>query len=231
MTASSAELEVIVADRRDVADVVFLSLAQRDGGVLPGWQPGAHIALVVDGLVRYYSLTGDHTRRDRYEIAVRLDQKSTGGSQWIHDHVHSGSMLGIRLPRNNFPMVDAERYLFVAGGIGITPLYAMAIAASRAGSDWQLHYGAKSRATMVLLDELHDLIASTGVGSVLALPEDEVGLLPVDDFAEPRPGTQLYCCGPASLLDAVEDATYAWPADSIHVERYFPRQTPRHRPS
>lgn len=216
------DLHLVVAERVEAGRIVRLWLAQPDGTALPRWEAGAHLTLVVGELVRYYSLIGDPQRRDRYQIAVRLDAASSGGSRWIHQKLVPGARVGVRLPRNNFPLHPAQRYVFVAGGIGVTPLYAMAVEATRAGAPWELYYGASSRAEMVFLDELRELAASGG-GLVHALPHDENGPLPVADLVKPQPDTAVYCCGPVALMDAVEDATHAWPEGAVHVERYVPR--------
>lgn len=226
---SAAEMRLVVAERVESGPIVRLWLAHPAGGPLPGWEPGAHIALVLGDQMRYYSLAGDPRQRDRYQIAVRLDPDSTGGSRWVHEHLTVGVGVGVRLPRNDFPFQPASRYIFVAGGVGVTPLSAMAIVASRLGSPWELLYGAHTRSAMVFLDDLRELAESSGLGVVRALPQDEFGLLPVAELAEPRPDTAIYCCGPEPLLDAVEDATEAWPAGSVHIERYAPRRSPRRR--
>lgn len=214
------------------AGIVRLWLGHQDDSPLPAWQPGAHIAIVMElaGAVslRYYSLTADPAVRDRYELAIRLEDDATSGSHWIGDHLQVGSTVQIRLPRNNFPMHAADSYVFVAGGIGITPLLPMAIEASRRQVPWELLYGGRDRESMPFLPELRALAADSPQRAQLrVLPEPEFGVLPLEELETPRAGAHVFSCGPESLLDAVEDATVAWPDGTVHLERYAPRRTPR----
>jgi ferredoxin-NADP reductase len=125
----------------------------------------------------------------------------------------------VRGPRNNFPLVDSPRYLFIAGGIGITPILAMIRTAEAAGADWRLVYGGRRRASMAFLEEL----ARYG-DRVSIHPQDETGLLDLDSLlGAPEPDTLVYCCGPEALLAAVEQRCGAWPRRSLHVERFAPR--------
>ncbi|QYX81785.1 PDR/VanB family oxidoreductase [Streptomyces akebiae] len=209
---------VTVLSRKPAADgVTSLVLAPRDGVPLPRWQPGAHIDVVLPtGTVRQYSLCGPTAVTDCWRIAVLREPAGRGGSQWIHDEVREGSELRIRGPRNNFPLRKASRYLFVAGGIGITPLLPMIGEAYAAGAEWSLLYGGRSRASMAFLSEL------AGYGErVTVRPQDEYGLLDLaGHLGEPDPSALVYCCGPAGLIDAVEAHCATWPAGSLHVERF-----------
>jgi ferredoxin-NADP reductase len=126
-----------------------------------------------------------------------------------------GARLPVRGPRNHFPLVAAERYVFVAGGIGITPLLPMVAEAEQSGADWELFYGGRRRGSMAFLDEL-----SAYGDRVVLRPEDEYGLLDLATILQPRPGTAVYACGPEALLQAVEQHCAAWPPGSLHVERF-----------
>lgn len=209
---------VAVLSRQTAADgVVSLVLAPHDGVPLPPWQPGAHIDVVLPtGGVRQYSLCGPPAVNDRWRVAVLREPDGRGASQWIHDNVREGSELRIRGPRNNFPLRPAARYLFVAGGIGITPLLPMIAEAETAGADWSLLYGGRTRASMAFLPELE------GYGErVTVRPQDEYGLLDLGGhLGEPDPSALVYCCGPAGLIDAVEAHCATWPAGSLDVERF-----------
>ncbi|MFE7839069.1 PDR/VanB family oxidoreductase [Streptomyces sp. NPDC057474] len=209
---------VTVQFRRTVADgVVALELAPASSAPLPTWQPGAHIDVVLPtGVVRQYSLCGAARDPDRWRIAVLREPDGRGGSQWIHDHVQEGDDLRVRGPRNNFPLKPATRYLFVAGGIGITPLLPMIAEAEAAGDDWSLLYGGRTSASLAFLPELD------GYGErVTVRPQDEYGMLDLAGFlGEPDPSTLVYCCGPAGLIDAVEAYCATWPAGSLNVERF-----------
>jgi ferredoxin-NADP reductase len=217
-TSSDWTAEVVVAARREEADgVVGLDLALPSGEQLPAWAAGAHIDVELpDGLTRQYSLCGDPAEAGTWRIGVLREPESRGGSRWIADELAVGTTLRVRGPRNNFPLLPAARYVFVAGGIGITPLLPMIRAAEAAGAEWELHYGGRTRASMAFLAEL----APHG-DRVTLHPQDEVGLLPLAAvLGTPATGALVYCCGPAPLLDAVEEACRPWGPGALHVERF-----------
>ncbi|RSS36812.1 PDR/VanB family oxidoreductase [Streptomyces sp. WAC08241] len=193
--------KVLVAGRTSPAEgVVELRL---EGTGLPAWQPGAHIDLVLpSGLVRQYSLCGDPADTGAYTVATRLigaGQGGRGGSREVHEQLHAGVEVEIRGPRNRFPLVDAPAYVFVAGGIGITPVLPMLRAAEAAGADWHLLYCGRSRATMPYLAEVEAL----GGGRTTVVAEDESGPPDLGLLADVPEGTAVYCCGPDGLMDAV----------------------------
>lgn len=221
-TADERELRLCVDRRATRAEgIVVLDLADPSGAELPEWSPGAHVDLLLpDGLVRQYSLCGDPADRSVWRIAVLRDEESRGGSVHVHDELLEGDPVCVRGPRNNFPLVAAPRYVFIAGGIGITPLLPMITAAERAGAEWELHYGARSRRSMAFLEALEDATSNR----VTLHPQDEVGLIDLDRIlGEPRPDTAVYCCGPEPLLAAVEQRCGAWPEGALHVERFAPQ--------
>ena len=212
----------VAARERLAPDVVRLDLQAPDGAPLPAWEPGAHVDLVLaPDLVRQYSLCGVPTDASVWQIAVqRVPGGGRGGSRAVVDELAEGALLQVRGPRNAFPLRAADRYLFVAGGIGITPLLPMLARAEASGADWRLVYGGRSRSSMPFVGDL----AGYG-GRVDVRPQDETGLLPLAELlGTPRPGTLVYCCGPASLSAAVEEtmAAAGWPADSLSVERFAP---------
>jgi ferredoxin-NADP reductase len=209
--------ELVVAERTAVADgVAGLVLEHPDGEELPAWTPGAHVDLLLGpDLARQYSLCGSPAERTRWRLGVLLDQGGRGGSRFVHERLAAGQRVAVRGPRNHFPLVAAERYLFIAGGIGITPILPMIAEAQAAGADWTLHYGGRRSASMAFVDEL----AAYG-DKVLLRPEDEHGMLDLATILRPQPGTAVYACGPEGLLQAVEQQCAAWPAGSLHVERF-----------
>lgn len=214
--------ELVVHAKEPVADgVVRLDLRSRNGRALPEWAPGAHVDLVLgDGLVRQYSLCGDPADRSRYVVAVLREPEGRGGSQYVHDRLAPGDPVQVRGPRNHFPLVPAPRYLFLAGGIGITPLLPMLAEATARGAQWRLVYGGRTRASMAFRAEL---IGRYGE-RVVVCPQDETGLLDLAaELGTPRPGTAVYCCGPEPLLAAAERACAAWPTGALHVERFAPK--------
>ena len=221
LATAEFEAEATVAAKQEVADgVVALTLREAGGRPLPAWQPGAHVDLVLGGApTRQYSLCGDPTDHSAYRLGVLRDPDGRGGSLFVHDRLQEGDTVRIRGPRNNFPLVASPRYLFIAGGIGITPILAMIRAAEAAGAGWELVYGGRSRASMAFLDEL----AQYG-DRVSVRPQDETGLLDLDGLlGTPRADTVVYCCGPEPLLAAVEQRCAGWPRGALHVERFAPR--------
>ncbi|MFJ8646505.1 PDR/VanB family oxidoreductase [Streptomyces sp. NPDC093546] len=212
--ASTVRRRVLVTGRSSPAEgVVQLRL---EGTGLPPWEPGAHLDVVLpSGVVRQYSLCGDPADADTYTIATRLVEDGRGGSREVHEQLHEGTEVEIRGPRNRFPLVAAPAYVFVAGGIGITPVLPMVRAARAAGADWRLLYCGRSRATMPFLDEVEEL------GNVTVVAEDEAGLPDVGAFLADVPEeTQVYCCGPDGLMDAVAGALPRGAA--LHLERFAP---------
>lgn len=218
--SSEPEFDLIVDSRTDAADgVLALTLRDPTGVDLPPWAPGAHVdVLLKDDLVRQYSLCGDPADRSTWRIAVLREPDGRGGSALVHDTVRAGDTVRVRGPRNHFALEPSPRYVFVAGGIGITPLVPMLAAATAAGAQWRLLYGGRTAASMAFVD---DLRAAHG-DRVDIRPQDEHGLLDLDVFAAEMSdaGTLVYCCGPAPLLDAIE----AWcPDGSLRVERFAPK--------
>ncbi|MEU0529470.1 PDR/VanB family oxidoreductase [Amycolatopsis tolypomycina] len=206
-------LELLVEAKENLADGVVALTLRAPGGPLPHWEPGAHIDLrLPDGVVRQYSLCGDPADSSAYRVAVLREPDGRGGSAYVHDKLAAGDRIEVDGPRNHFALVDAERYLFIAGGIGITPILPML---DRAGTDWHLVYGGRTRGSMAFTEEL----ARHG-DRVTFRPQDEHGLLDLPSLlADVRPGTAVYCCGPEPLLAAVEALG---PAD-LHVERFTAR--------
>ena len=221
LVTAEFEAEARVAAKREAADgVVTLALREVGDSPLPAWEPGAHVDLVLDGApTRQYSLCGDPADSHEYRLGVLRDPDGRGSSRYVHDRLAVGDNVRLRGPRNNFPLVASPRYLFIAGGIGITPILPMIRAAEAAGADWELVYGGRRRASMAFLDEL----AQYG-DRVSIRPQDETGLLDLDTLlGTPRPDTLVYCCGPEALLGAVEQSCAAWPPRSLHVERFAPK--------
>ena len=209
------ELEV-VALRRESDCVLGVELADPENRALPAWEPGAHIDLGLPDHVRQYSLVGSPEDRYRYRIAVLLEPASSGGSRYVHTVLRPGDLVEIGGPRNNFPLVEASNYLMIAGGVGLTPLLPMIRRLHAEGRNWRLIYGGRSRSSMAYLAELD------GYGDrVEVRPFDESGHPDLDAaLGEPAGGNAVYCCGPEGLIAAVEDRCSAWPAGTLHVERF-----------
>ncbi|MEU0042891.1 2Fe-2S iron-sulfur cluster-binding protein [Streptomyces werraensis] len=212
---------VLVQELRHAADgVLAVRLAATGGGWLPAWEPGAHVDLVLpSGTVRQYSLCGDPADRDTYRVGVLHVPDGRGGSAEVH-RLRPGQTLTVRGPRNRFPLVLADHYLFIAGGIGITPLLPMIRRVEAAGLDWRLLYGGRSRATMAFTDDLLAL----GGDRVQVVPEDTDGLPDLAAaLSDAPPGAAVYCCGPEPLIAALEQTMAAdFPHLHLHVERFAP---------
>ncbi|MFR9801469.1 PDR/VanB family oxidoreductase [Pseudonocardia sp. RS010] len=216
------ELDLVLDKKETLAEgVVQLTLRDPAGADLPAWEPGAHVDLALTGdLTRQYSLCGDPAERSVLQVAVLREQAGRGGSAHVHDVLAEGDIVRVRGPRNHFALVDAPRYLFLAGGIGITPILPMIAAAEAAGADWRLVYGGRTRASMAFRDRLEDRHPDR----VEVRPQDETGLLDLAALlGEPAAGTAVYCCGPEPLLAAVEQRCAAWPEGALHLERFAPK--------
>ncbi|MFD5393366.1 PDR/VanB family oxidoreductase [Streptomyces sp. NPDC127097] len=219
---TEVELDLTLARKETLADgVVRLTLAHPAGGRLPAWSPGAHIDLAVGaGLVRQYSLCGDPDDTSVLQVAVLREATGRGGSRHVHDSLTEGDTIRIRGPRNHFPLVDSPRYLFIAGGIGITPILPMIAAVSQRGADWRLVYGGRSHATMAFAGQL----TRAHPDRVDLRPQDECGLIDLDALlGSPQQDTTMYCCGPEPLLNAVEQRCVRWPEGALHLERFVPK--------
>jgi ferredoxin-NADP reductase len=199
-------------------DVLSLTLSSADDTELPRWQPGAHIDVhLPSGRIRQYSLHGDPTERFTYRIAVLRIADGRGGSVELHDVAKQGVCLPISGPRNHFQLKPSRYYLFLAGGIGITPLLAMAREVATAQKSWRLVYGGRTRASMALVDELLAL----GADRIELVPEDECGLPDLPAILAVPDGTAVYCCGPPAMIDAVRQTQRAVRPDiSLRVERF-----------
>jgi ferredoxin-NADP reductase len=223
---SERRSDLVVTAREVRAEgVVSLTLADPSGAQLPGWTAGAHIdVLLAEDIVRQYSLCGQPGDRHSWRIGVLLDRAGRGGSQRVHETLEVGAPVAVRGPRNHFPLHAAAQYVFLAGGIGITPILPMLAAATEAGADWKLFYGGRSGASMAFLDELEQYGER-----VTIWPEDEKGLLPLAEvLGTPADDVLVYCCGPEGLLAATEAQCASWPAGALHLERFSakPQEAP-----
>jgi len=223
---STDTLQVVVR-RREIQGgaVVVLDLHSADGSALPAFEAGAHIDLhLADDLVRQYSLCGDPADATRYRLGVLRDPASRGGSLAVFDRLQEGTALTIGVPRNHFPLApDAQHSVLVGGGIGITPMIAMAHALTAAGRSFELHYCARSAAGSAFVEEL----SAAPFADKVTLHFDDAGEasklhLATILAAAGTAGTHLYTCGPSGFMDWViaTGEKAGLPSDSIHRE-YF----------
>lgn len=215
MTEHRDAHRVRVIDRAVVGtDVAVLRLG--GAAALPTWTPGSHVDVVLpSGLIRQYSLCGSSGAAGEYTIAVLRQPDGRGGSEEVHQKLDVGTELTIIGPRNRFELVSAHRYVFVAGGIGITPLLPMIEAVAAAGVPWRLIYGGRSRTSMAFLDRL-----SGWPDTVELIPQDECGRMDIGVLLAGSVGSAVYTCGPAGLIDAVRSVVERWPSGSFHFERF-----------
>jgi vanillate O-demethylase ferredoxin subunit len=225
MSTPTAELTVRVARKHTVAlDICSLDLVATDGGALPAFDAGAHVDVhLPGGLVRQYSLCNPPGETQRYQIAVLRDAASRGGSQAVHDAVPEGATLRISAPKNHFPIAaGAPHHLLLAGGIGITPLLAMAEQLTLQGQPFELHHCTRSRERTPFVEQM---AASAFASRVQHHFDDGDAAQKLDIAATLRAapaGTHLYVCGPQGFMDAVLAAGRAagWPEERLHRE-YF----------
>ncbi|MCI2420916.1 PDR/VanB family oxidoreductase [Saccharopolyspora sp. K220] len=208
MTTARHDLTLRVTAATWEADgVLGLTLHTIDGSDLPVWEAGAHIdVLLPSGRNRQYSLCGDPRDRKRYQIAVRLEDAGRGGSAEIHGTALVGEQLRVASPRNHFALREAAEYLLIAGGIGVTPLLPMATALHRRTAAWSMLYCGRGADTMPFREELVAL-GGKQVRLVDTTIEDRPDLK--DATHRLPPDAVVYCCGPASLIDAVVETCEA----------------------
>src|SRR6476660_4756877 len=195
-------------------------LRSHDGHGLPAWTAGAHVDLVLDkAATRQYSLCGDPDDLSRYRLGILRDPNGRGSSLYVHDELKVGDTVRVRGPRNNFALDPSPSYLFIAGGIGITPILPMIQVAEKVGADWRLVSVVGVCGKKDFLDEL-----AVHGDRVSVCPQDETGLLDLGQLlGVPRPDILIYCCGPEPLLAAVEKASTHWPPRALHLERFTPK--------
>ncbi|WP_238005951.1 PDR/VanB family oxidoreductase [Dactylosporangium sp. AC04546] len=213
------EITVTLAGVDPVAHrTAALDLTPAKGALLPAWEPGAHIDLVLpSGRVRQYSLCGDPADRHRYRIAVLHESDGRGGSAEVH-RLAPGTTVRIRGPRNHFPLIDAPSYLFIAGGIGIAPFIPMIERLAADGARWHLVYRGQAPTAMAF----HEQLARSHARQVTIAPADRQPRPDLAAILSAAPaGTAVYCCGPEAMLATVETLMPAFcPQGTLHVERF-----------
>lgn len=214
-------MKLRVAEARFITDdTLLLRLVHPSRPQLPAWTAGAHVDLVLpDGKVRQYSLCGDPAERGSYTIAVKREEAGRGGSAWIQESLVEGALAHVSAPRNNFALAEtASHHLLVAGGIGVTPILAMARSLAAAGASFRVHYCARSAPTAPLLEELRDIC---GERLSCWFSEDGRRFTPAAIEA-PRDEEHLYACGPLGLIDdlTAHALSLGWSPEQIHAEKF-----------
>lgn len=210
----------VVTARWESEGVTSYELAPVGDGTLPQWQPGAHVDIhLPSGTVRQYSLCGDPADRSRYRIAVLELSQGRGGSVEVHRELRPGVRIKVGEPRTEFALVDAERYVFVAGGIGITPILPMIREVEARGREWTLVYGARTAQHFTFGRDL------TGIDPtrVRLVPRDTDGVPDLAAIASEAGDAHVFVCGPTALMDAlVEGMDRQGKAEQLHLERFTP---------
>jgi phthalate 4,5-dioxygenase reductase component len=204
---------------RIAEDIHLFELRDLAGADLPGFSAGAHVSLrVPNGLIRKYSLCNNPAERDRYVIAVKREAPGRGGSESLIRDVAEGSEVPVSAPVNNFALTRSSGYLFIAGGIGITPIMAMIRQLATTGVRFKLYYCARTPAATAFREELSvpELRGKVTIhhdGGDLAKALD---LWPIVE----KPQGHLYCCGPRGLMQSVRDMTGHWSPSAVHFEAF-----------
>lgn len=203
----------------EAAGINAYELIDAAGNELPPFTAGAHIDVHVPGnFLRQYSLCNDPSERHRYVIGVLKVEGGRGGSKSMHENVHAGDLITVSVPRNNFPLTEARRYLLLAGGVGITPIMAMTETLRARGADFDLLYSTRSPDRTAFRQRLAPLADAGRVTFCHSVGDATKRLDVVAALREYREGTHLFCCGPTGLMSAVKAAVTRWPQGSVHFE-------------
>jgi len=215
---AGAMREACVVALDDLApDIRSIEIGPLDGGGWPAVEAGAHIDLELpNGLVRQYSIINPG-EPDRYRIAVLREPGGRGGSAYIFDELKLGTELRIGGPRNKFPLIDNKRPVcLIAGGIGVTPLLAMASVLANSNIDWRLHYCIRDRGQLAF----GKLIEALGPNVRIHVDAEKGGPPNLEDIIQSEPESDYYCCGPAPMLEAFVKATASLSEERVHLESF-----------
>lgn len=202
---------------------ISLQLIAQQGGVLPAYLPGAHIDVFIPELgPRQYSLCTENHSGEYYEICVKLAENSTGGSHFIHHHFSAGDNLTISAPRNHFPLPDAGKYLLFAGGIGITPVLAMAEQLAQQQTEFELHYYFSDRAKAAFTARLNAPALAKNVILHCSEANDSLRHITPLSLCQPEENTRVIACGPDGFIGRLEEImqTHHWQAEQLSYERF-----------
>jgi ferredoxin-NADP reductase len=221
MTSDSLNDVLVHTLRHEAIGIISIELHAIGGVDLPPFETGSHIDLhLPDGIVRSYSLYNSSAERHRYVIGVLNDKTGRGGSKYVHERLRVGSVIKVSMPRNNFPLAEgAAKSVLIAGGIGITPIYAMFNRLQALGKQVDLLYCARSRKEAAFAEELLSNEASVKTH----FDADEGGPPNLRTYLSAQPkDAHFYCCGPTAMLDAFEKISVELGLPFVHVERFTP---------
>ena len=212
---------MVVSQRRALTDTIIeLTLSLPDGGPLPGFSPGAHVTVQTPAkAMRRYSLVNDGAAPTEYVLAIKREPKSRGGSQSMFDSATKGQILQVSDPENSFALVPAPKYLLIAGGIGITPIQAMAHHLTALGTPFALIYCTATDSDTAYLDEMRALGPAVTLHHDNADPEQ---LYDFWDHFEKPDASHVYCCGPAPMMEEIKALAGFWPEGQVHFEEFKP---------
>ena len=220
-------LKMTVAERRQLTEhICEFTLAPADGSKLQSFTAGAHITVETpSGAMRRYSLVNDGTNPEVYKIALKREIHGRGGSMSMHDDAQEGTELQVEVPENTFELTDAKNYLLIAGGIGVTPIYAMSQQLLREFKPFEVIYCTRGEADTAFLEEMKSTL-----GDRLTLHHDGGDHEAVfdfwDHFEEPK-DMKVYCCGPQPLIDEIEAISGHWPEGRVIFEDFKPVEVVR----
>lgn len=208
--------------RWEAQDICSYAFESANAQALPAFTPGAHIGLrLPTGQVRRYSLLGLPSDQGVYAVAVQRQAQGRGASRWLHDQARVGMVLEAEGPSNDFALCEeADSSVFIAGGIGLTPMLSMIARLEALGRPWTLHCATRSRARTAFADVLTAF--DKGRGWVHWAVGDECSeRLQIEQIVTAAPAAaHLYCCGPAGMVDDFVSATRGRPPHSVHLERF-----------
>lgn len=225
METPTDRIDMKVAARRQLTpEIEEFTLLPSTDMELPKFTPGSHITVETpSGAMRRYSLVNDGSAPTEYVIAVKREAESRGGSSSMHEDAVEGSSLSIEAPLNEFELVDGEKYLLIAGGIGITPIYAMAKYLTKIGKPFEVIYCTRSEEGTAYLEDVRNFGNAT-IHHDQGDPDDAY------DFWDrlEKPGREhIYCCGPAGLMEEIKALTGHWSDERVHFEDFNPIQVVR----
>lgn len=216
-------IKVRITDRQVEAEgIVSFALEPVAGGDLPCWQAGAHIDVrLPSGIVRQYSLCGPAEDTRSYQLGVLKEAAGRGGSEYLHSSLRQGDTLEISAPRNLFALAAQDRAILFAGGIGVTPIMAMAERLALTGAEFEVHYCTRSQTRAAFRDRLENAV---GAGRISCYFDDQPGLAldAASILDRPEPGTHLYVCGPDGFMNHILDTARkaGWSPSNMHFERF-----------
>jgi ferredoxin-NADP reductase len=219
-------MKMAVSDVRAVTDSVRIyTLRHPRRAHLPAPAPGSHVDLhLPGGQIRQYSLCGDPDDDSAYRIAVKREDEGRGASRWIHENLTVGRTIPASAPRNNFPLAQASHHVFIAGGIGITPILPMTRHLARRNVPFELHYCAHDPRNAPFLSDLREICGPHRLTTYFSVANDGPATrLNVEaQLKAMTPGAHVYCCGPQRLTQAFRASAINWPESYVHCEVFKP---------